>query len=690
MKIKIIVLLIAIGLVNLFAQVDRSVQPKPGPAPEIKLGDYESFELENGLKVFVIENNKLPKVNFSLVLDSDPILEGEDMGYISLAGDLLRRGTISRTKEEIDEQIDFIGARLNTSGGGISGSSLKKHFSILMEIFSDVLLNSKFKQEELNKIRKQMISGLVAGKEEPNTIARNLRKAMLYGSKHPYGEIMTEETVEVVTLERCQQYYEDNFRPNVSLLAFVGDITIDEAKELTEKYLVKWENKDVPTFTYKQPKAPLVRKVSISDRPTSVQSVLSVAYPIDLKKGSEDVIKVSVMNTILGGTFSSRLNQNLREKNGYTYGAMSSISSDKLVGSFTASTTVRNSVTDSSITEIFNEMKRLRTELVDDFELTRIKNFLTGSFSRSLEKPGTIARFALNTEMNDLPKDYYSNYLRNLNAVTAVDVQKMAKKYLMPKKSHVIVVGHAEEVASTLKKFGTSGKIKYYDHYGVEYDPNLKKVDASVTAESVIEKYIEAIGGRQKLSGIEDKTMKLKGTAQGTDLSLTIIQKAPDKLFQELDFSVEKQTTKFDGEKGKVEGMGQVQLLEGDKLEEMKYQSKFNPFLDYAGNGVILELKGIESIEGKDAYRMVLTVSNGKKFTHYYEVETGYKLREISKLTTPQGSFTQTIDMDDYKEVDGVKFPFKLIQKMGPRSIELVVESIELNSGLDDSVFEVK
>ena len=163
---------------------------------------------------------------------------------------------------------------------------------------------------------------------------------------------------------------------------------------------------------YKQPKPPLVRKVAISDRPSSVQSVINIAYPIDLKKGSEDVIKASVLSTLLGGSFSSRLMQNLREDKGYTYGAGSSLSSDRFVGSFTASTTVRNSVTDSAITEIFNEMQKLRDEKVSEEELDRIKNYLTGSFSRSLEQPGTIARFALNIEINNLPKDYYKNYLK--------------------------------------------------------------------------------------------------------------------------------------------------------------------------------------------------------------------------------------------------------------------------------------
>lgn len=689
MKLKLFVIFIVISCSGMLAQLDRSVQPKPGPAPEIKLGDYESFELENGLKVFVIENNKLPKVSFSLVIDRDPILEGDQLGYISIAGDLLRRGTKNRTKEEIDEEIDFIGARLNTSGSGISGSSLKKHFNSLMEVFSDILLNSQFKQEEMDKIKKQMLSGLAASKDEPNSIAANLRSSLIYGKDHPYGEVMTEETVEAITLEKCQNFYKDYFRPNISLLAFVGDITVDEAKKITEKYLGEWKRKEVPTHEYSQPKPPLVRKVVISDRPASVQSVISIAYPIDLQKGSEDVIKAYVMNTILGGSFSSRLNQNLRETYGFTYGAGSSLSSDELVGHFTASTTVRNSATDSAITEIYNELSRLRNERVSEEELTRIKNYMTGSFSRSLEQPGTIARFALDTELYNLPKDYFKNYLKKLSNVTAEDIQNMAKKYILPNNSYVMVVGNSEEVAGGLKKFSTSGKIKYYDHYGVEYDPNLKKVADGVTAESIINKYIGEIGGREKLNKIEDKVMVLKGAAEGMEINLTISQKAPNKLFQELDFSVGKQTTVFDGEKGKVEGMGQVQMLEGEQLEELKYQAKLNSFLNYGKDGVELELKGIEEINGKDSYRMILTAATGKKYTHYYDVETGLKVREVSEITTPQGSFTQSIDLEDYQEVEGVKYPFKLVQKMGPRSVELKVESIKVNSGIADSMFEV-
>ncbi len=689
MKIKTITILLMIAAINLFAQLDRSIQPKPGPAPEIKLGDYESFELPNGLKVFVIENHKLPKVTFRLETVREPILEGKHKGYIDIAGQLLRTGTKTKTKDQIDEAVDFIGASLYTSGQSIYGSSLKRHFSSLMDIISDIILNADFKQEELDKIKKQTISGLAAAKEEPSSIASNLRKVLNYGKNHPYGEVTTEETVKSVTLDMCKNYYKDFFRPNISLLAIVGDITLDEAKDLVEKYLGSWEKKQVTGKKYKTPKAPIVRRVAISDRPASVQSVINITYPIDLKKGSDDVIKASLMSTILGGSFSARLMQNLREKHAYTYGAYARIASDRLVGNFIAQTTVRNPVTDSSVTEILNEMKRLRNEKVGDVELSRFKNFMAGGFARSLEKPQTIASFALNIEKYNLPKDYYKTYLKRLNKITADDIQTVSKKYLKPKNCNVIVVGNADEVAKSLKKFSPSGKIQYYDNYGNKYDPNVKKVPSDITAESIIEKYVKAIGGKEKLLAVKDKTTKLKGKMQGMDIKLTMSQKAPNKLYQEVDFGVGKQVIIFDGKKAKQEAMGQVQEITGDKLEDLKLQNNLYMVVDYKKYNVKYELKGIEKINDKDAYKILFTYPTGTKKTEYYDVNTGLKVREVNSIKTPQGNFTQTVDLGDYKPVNGLMVPYKMSQTVGANKLELEVTSVKINTGLKDSMFKV-
>lgn len=687
MNNKFFIIIIFLFALSLNAQVDRSKMPEPAPAPEIQIGDSESFTLDNGLKVFVVKNDKLPVVSFSLVIDRDPIFEGENAGYVSMAGQLLRTGTKTRTKADIDEAVDFIGARLSTSATSIFASSLTRHTESLLDLMSDIVLNAEFKQEELDKIIKQTLSGLKAQKDDPNAIASNVRNALVFGLDHPYGEQITEETVNNITLKICQNYYENYFSPSISYMAIVGDIEKDDAEKLIKKYFGSWEAKEVQKATYKKPQAPLVNKVALVDRPQSVQSVVNVSYPIDLKIGSEDVIKTSVANMILGGYFSSKLNSNLREDKGYTYGARSSIDSDELIGSFSASTQVRNSVTDSTITAILAEMKKMRNGEFTDKELELAKNFLNGSFSRSLESPQTIARFALNIERYNLPKDYYKNYLKNLDAITKEDVIAVSKKYIKPDEAHILVVGKGDEVADNLKKFSLSGKINYYDIYGNEYDPTVKKVDPSITVDSVIERWIDVQGGREKLESIKDVQTILKGQVQGFDVTLTLSRKIPNLLHQELDAVVVKQTTSFNGEVGKQITNGQESLIEGKQLDELKLQSTMNLFLHYDELGITPTLKGIKTINGKDAYEIELLLPSGKKWFNYYDVESGFKIREITTVESPQGSFDQTIDMSDYREVSGVLFPHKLSQQLGPQSIELEVTEIKVNQDLSDGFF---
>lgn len=689
-KLSLIILFLNMLLATTFSQVDRSKQPVPGPAPEIKIGEYESFQLGNGLKVFVIENDKLPRVAFRLIFDRDPILEKDQAGYISIAAQLLRTGTKSRTKAQIDEEIDFIGASLSTSGGSISGSSLTKHSEKLLEIMSDIIKNAEFREDEFEKIKKQTLSNLALQKDDPNAIAANVRRVLVYGKEHPYGENTTESTVEAITLEQCKNFYDTYYSPSIGYLAVVGDISTDRAKELITEYLDDWQTKDVPEFEYKTPRAPLIRKVALVDRDNSVQSVVNVTYPINLKIGSEDVIKVSVLNTLLGGSFSSRLNQNLREKNAYTYGARSSMSSDELVGNFTARTEVRNSVTDSTVNEILEEMKRLRNEKVDQEDLERVKNYITGSFARSLESPQTVANFALNIARYNLPKDYYKNYLKRLNAVTVDDVQQIAKKYIKPNNVYVLVVGKADEVADNLKRFSVSGKLDYYDMYGNEYDPSEKAIPEGVTAETVIQKYIDAIGGKENMEKVTDKTSILKGEVQGMQITVEIYQKAPNKYYQKFDMGAMKQESKFDGTKGKQIAMGREVPIEGDQLETMKVQSMMNFHLHINDLGLKPELVGLEQVDGKDAYKIEYLLGNGETMTSYYDAETGLQIKQANVIKTPQGSMNTTIIFEDYKEVNGVKYPHKLTQSFGPQSITLTVDKMELNSGLDDSMFTVE
>ncbi|MCX6174886.1 MAG: pitrilysin family protein [Ignavibacteriales bacterium] len=683
---RILILLLFLSMAaRSFAQVDRTKFPQAGPAPEVKIGNAESFVLPNGLKVFVVENHKLPKVTFSLLIDRDPIIEGKNAGYTSAAGELLRKGTKNRPKDKLEQEIDFLGAFLSTSSTSVFASGLSKYTDKIMNIMADVILNPDFKQEELDKITKETLSNLAYSKDDPDEISNRVKMTLIFGKEHPYGEFETEESVKSVTLDMCNKYYETYFRPNIAYLAIVGDINKAKAKSLVEKYLGKWQKKDVPKNTFANPKAPIVNKVALVDRSNSVQSVISICYPVDLAIGSEDAMKAKVANSILGGSATGRLFMNLRESKAYTYGAYSSLNPDKLVGSFSASAKVRNVVTDSAITEIFIEMKKIRNEKVSEKELQSAKNLLSGNFIRSLEQPSTIASFAINTALYNLPKEYYKNYLKNINAVTVEDVQMIAKKYIKPNNAIVFVVGNGEEVAKNLSKFSVSGKIDYYDVFGEKIDPNVKKVPEGVTVDLVLNKYIEVIGGKENILKVKDRTTKMSGAMQGMNITMTQTQKAPNKSYILIDFGVGQQIMVFDGEKGKISAMGQEQPMPVEQVEQMKFGSLYS-MLEHKENGIKYELTGMETINNKDAYRVTSTYPSGKKGTSYYDVNTGFIIRQLAE----QGSGVQTVDFDDYRDVQGVKYAFKLSVGTPNGVLEMVATSVEVNTNPNNSLFEVK
>lgn len=669
--------------------LDRTKPPEPGPAPEIQLGEFESFTLSNGLKVFVVENHKLPRVAFSLVLDLDPILEGDNAGYISAAGQLMTRGTTSRTKAQIDEEVDFIGATLSTSASGVYASSLTKHLDKILELMADVTLRPSFQQEELDKIIKETISGLQANKDDPDAIARNVRNVLRYGKNHPYGEQITEETVAKIDIEACKAYYHQYFRPNIAYLAIVGDINKSDAQNMVEKYFGEWEPGEVPRFEYDIPEAPQRTEVAIVDRPQSVQSVINITYPIVLKTGHPDVIKSRVMNTILGGGFSSNLTENIREDKGYTYHAGSSLSSDRLVGNFNAAASVRNEVTDSAVVEFLYELNRIRDEPVSEKQLQSIKNYITGGFARSLESPQTIARFALNIERYGLPEDYYANYLKNIQAVTVEDVQEMARKFIHPDHANILVVGKASEVADKLQQFGP---LQYYDIYGEPYTPTTADdLSGEIEVQQIIINYLEAIGGVDNLSKVEDITQVMKASMQGLELEITSIRKAPNMSFETVkagDMVLQKQI--FNGSKGVEVVQGQTKALDDKRVQESMIESRIFPEISYEQLGVRLTLTGMEKVGGEESYVVEVALPSGKKSFSYFSKSTGLKLKESTTIDTPQGSIAQSVEYQDYRDVDGVKFPHKASISMGPQKMEAEVASIQVNTGVSDDTFKLE
>ena len=671
----------------------RKTAPQPGPAPKIEVGSADNFNLPNGLKVFVVENHKLPRVSFQVFVDVPPFMENEYAGTASIAGQLLSAGTITKSKAEIDEAIDFMGASLNTNSSGLFGASLKKHTEGLMKIAADILLKPSFPEAEFDKIKKQTLSGLAQAKENPDAIARNVSSVLKYGKDHPYGEIETEETVAKITLDQTKAYYNKYIKPNNGYLIIVGDITAAEAKPLAEKYFGNWLSKTVDKQTFPTPQKPDARHVDFVSKSGAVQSIINITYPVELKPDSDDWIKARVMNVLLGGFFGSRINQNIREDKGYTYGARSSLSYDKEIGSFTASAPVRNEVTAASITEFLKELNKIREEKVTEKELSLVKNYLTGSFARSLESPQTVARFALNTARYNLPAAYYATYLEKLNAVTADDIQAMAQKYITPENAHILVVGSKGEVAESLAQFATNGKVNFYDVSGTPLKIEESAMTANATVQQVLDNYIAAIGGKEKLMAVKDLTMNMEAEAMGQKIVMKVAQKEPNKTYQAVIMAgITQQESILNGDKGKVSAGGQSQAMPAAQVADAQEQAILFTELQFEKLGYKYKLVGTENVGTTNAFVVETESPSGKKQTLFFDTKTHLKIKESSSVPGPTGQLTTvSTDLGDYQEVDGILFPFsRKLVGAAPIPLNLKITEIKVNSGLSDDMFKVE
>lgn len=672
----------------------RAAAPNPGDAPKIQIGKAETFQLENGLTVIVVENHKLPRVSYRVFVDSDPVMEKDAAGYIDMMGDLLTKGTTTRTKSKIDEEVDFIGASLFSDANGLTGACLSKHADKLLDVMSDVLLNPAFPEEELEKAKRRSESDLASQKDDANAIAGNVANILRYGKGHPYGEVMTEATLEKINLDQIKKHYQTYFKPNISYLVVTGDITRAKAESQAKKYFGKWTRGEVPEHNYALPRPPEKTQLDFVNKPGAVQSVVNITYPVELAPGTPDVIRSRLMNAVLGGYFNSRININLREDKAYTYGARSALSPDELVGSFNATASVRNAVTDSSIIEFMKELNRMRTEKVPQSELQVVKNVLSGQFSQSLEEPGTVANFALSTARFKLPADYYEKYLETLQNVTAEEVLSMAKKYIRPDKAHILVVGNKEEVADKLKAFSPEGKVNFYDIYGEPVKNVNTNIPAGVTAQSIVQDYINAIGGQAKLAELKDVYTSTTMKSGGPSFVIQTWQKGGNKLAFDLSMNGQSMSKRlYDGAKAIETGMGGAQQdLTGSALLDVQEQAAFCKEAAYLTGSYKIMLKNIEELNGKAAYVIDVERADGNKATEYYDVETSLKVREVTMQEgqdgTPQAVVT---DFADYKEINGVRFPHTLVLGgIFPVPMKATVNEIKINQGIEDSIFTLK
>lgn len=694
---KLLLTICTLGILHsIYAQnLDRSIRPKAGPAPTINIADAKSFTLPNGLKVFVVENNKLPKVSYSIQFDLDVPNQQDKAGLGEIFGSMLTAGTKKRSKQQFLDEKENIGANISASKSSIFASSLTKHQDKLLELVADILLNPNFSQEELDKLKTQTISGLTMAETNAEAIMNNVSKVVVYGKNHPYAEVPTEASVTNIKLEDISKYYRTYFRPNVAYMAVVGDVTLDEAKKLVTKYFSKWEKANVPKAEYPKVPAVTATTVSFAEKQGAVQSEIAIENAINLPYTAPDLVHAKVMNYILGGGSSSKLFTNLREDKAWTYGSYSGISQDEHIGSFTATAKCRNEVTDSAVAEILKEMSAMRTTLVDKKVLAGAKNYLNGVFALGLRSPQTIAAYAINIDKYKLPKDYYKSYMQKTAAVTPTDIKNAANKYLTPHATNIIVVGSNAE-APKLKRFAKDGVINYYDKYGNPTKAPESKEVVGITATDVIDNYIKAIGGKDNISKVKSITSNGNTSIQGMNVEIKQVVVSPNKSYKAQIISVPGQTIEIlqvlNGDKAYSSQMGQKQEITGDALAKMQLEADLQSILNPEKHGISYTLVNQTEVDGNAAYLLEKTDKSGNKVQQFYDVKSGLLIREIENQEAQGQTITSTTDYQDYKEVEGMKGYLQprtvKVSSNGPiPQIEIKFTNIKANDKVDNTLF---
>lgn len=447
-----------------FMQAQERKQPKPGKPPVVNMKSPQTFVLDNGLRVIIVENHKLPRVTFNLTLDNAPFAEGNKKGVDELCSNLMGNGTKNIPKDTFIEEIDFLGANIGFSTQGAYASSLSKHSGRILELLADGALYPNFTEEEFEKEKAKLIEGLKAQEKSVPAIANRVVDVLSFGKQHPSGEYISPETVTNVIFADVETNYHNYFVPENAYLVIVGDVKYKVIKPVVEKLFSKWEKRSIPKLTYTNPENVAFTRINFVDVPNAVQSEISFVNTINLKMNDPDFFAAVFATHILGGDFNSYLNMNLREEHAWTYGASATIGSGKYISKFVCKSAVRNAVTDSAVVEFTKEIKKIRFEKVSQELLNTVKAGYIGRFVMKSQQPQSIARYALYTEIENLPKDFYSNYIKNINAVTVEEVQLAANKYVLANNMRIIVVGKGSEVIPGLEKLAIP--IFYFDKLG--------------------------------------------------------------------------------------------------------------------------------------------------------------------------------------------------------------------------------
>ena len=453
-------LVISVANIAALAQqtLDRTKQPTPGPTPVLRVPTWTKTQLANGATLIVSERHNLPLVSFSITFvgGANQFEPAERRGVAAMTASMLSEGTKTKTGDQISDALQLLGTSVGAGVGGEEGSisfvSTAKNFEPTLAILADMMLNSTFPAEALERLRARTLVNLTQAKDQPTVVGSQVFAKVLYGSGHPYGQRATETSVKAITRDDVVAFQKAYYQPGRAIITVVGDITPAQAKAAVEKGLAAWtKGGDKPSFDY--PKLPELQpaKIYFVDKPGSAQSVVNIGLP-GPPRNTPDYFALQVLNTILGGQFQSRLNANIREQKGYSYGVNSGFSYGKGPGAFRAGGSIFSDKTDAALIEFMKELKGIVGEKpITDEEIKTAKEALIQGLPQRFASVTAISGAITSLVTQGLPEDFYQTYAKNVSAVTKEDLLRVAKKYIDLNHLAIVIVGDRSSVEAPLK-----------------------------------------------------------------------------------------------------------------------------------------------------------------------------------------------------------------------------------------------
>jgi len=473
--IALAALLLMPGVSNGQGTLDRTKAPTLGPPPKVSLPPIVTRQLPNGLKLMIVEQHELPLADFVLVVGSggtmDPAAKG---GIANLTASMLTEGTTSRNSLQIADQIAFLGIALSANSSWdattISLHTPTSQLDSALALFADVALRPSFPAEDFERVKKNRLTNLIQLKDRPTAIADQAYASILYGSQHPYGHnlIGDETSVSTMTAADLKSFYRSTFVPNNSTLIIVGDVTPAQIEQKIAAIFGGWPRGNVTPYAFGAAPKAGATTIYLIDKPGAAQSSFRIGS-VGVPRSTKDYFALNVMNTILGGSFTSRLNQNLRETRGYTYGARSRFDMRQSAGPFTASAEIVAAKTDSGLVEFMKELNAIR-DTVPSIELSKAKRYLQLGLPSDFETTQQIANNLIPVALYGLPLDYYNTYVSNIENITQADVQRVARQYIDPANLAIVIVGDRKSIEAGLKAV-KAGPIQIRDFFGKPITP---------------------------------------------------------------------------------------------------------------------------------------------------------------------------------------------------------------------------